>query len=92
MFECTQASLYDLIASTKLESRHQSKIGEWNHGKIVLYHDNNVQHWLNCFKVVEYVRGSNVFKKLVAGTKYAKNENFGLGENGPVLLQPKLAP
>ena len=83
----TQASLYDLIAPTKLEPRHQSKIGEWNHGKIVVYPDNKVEHWLNGFKVVAYERGSDAFKKLVAGSKYAKNKNFGLGKNGPVLLQ-----
>ena len=83
----TMGSLYDLIASTKVEPRHQKKIGEWNHGKIVVLPDNTVQHWLNGFKVVEYKRGSNEFNELVAGSKYAKQENFGLAEKGPVLLQ-----
>ena len=83
----TMASLYDLIASTKLEARHQSKIGEWNHGKIVVYPNNKVEHWLNGFKVLEYERGSDAFKQLVAGSKYAGNKNFGLGDQGPILLQ-----
>jgi hypothetical protein len=83
----TLASLYDLIASIKLEPRFQQKIGEWNHGKIVVYPNNKVEHWLNGFKVLEYERGSIAFTELVALSKYAKIKNFGIGEKGPVLLQ-----
>ncbi len=83
----TMASLYDLIASTKLDARHQSKTGEWNHGKIVVYPNNKVEHWLNGFKVVAYDRGSEAFKQLVADSKYAGHKNFGLGDQGPILLQ-----
>lgn len=83
----TMGSLYDLIPSDKVEPRFQKKIGEWNQGKIVVMPDNTVQHWLNGFKVVEYVRGSNIYKVLVAHSKYAKNKNFGMGEQTPILLQ-----
>ena len=83
----TMASLYDLIPSIKLEPRHQQKIGEWNHGKIVVFPNNKVEHWLNGFKVVEYERGSIAYTELVALSKYAQIKNFGIGEKGPVLLQ-----
>lgn len=83
----TMASLYDLIPSYKLDKRFQRKIGEWNQARIIVYPNNIVQHWLNGFKVVEYERGSNIFKALVARSKYKDFENFGMIEQGPILLQ-----
>lgn len=82
----TIASLYDLIPSKK-EKRFLRKIGEWNQGRIIVYPDNRVEHWLNGKKVVEYVRGNNIYKALVARSKYAKYENFGMAEETPILLQ-----
>jgi len=83
----TLGSLYDLIPSVQVEPRFQKKIGEWNQGKIIVYPNNKVEHWLNGFKVVEYERGNNIYKVLVAHSKYAKNKNFGMGEQTPILLQ-----
>lgn len=83
----TLASLYDLIPSYKLEKRFQRPVGAWNQGRIVVRPDNTVQHWLNGFKVVEYERGGNIFAALVARSKYAVWEGFGLAESGPILLQ-----
>ncbi len=83
----TLASLYDLIPSYKLEKRFQRPIDAWNSGRIVVHPDNLVQHWLNGFKVVEYERGSNIFAALVARSKYAGWEGFGMAESGPILLQ-----
>ncbi len=83
----TLASLYDLIPSEKLEPRFQRKIGEWNQGRIVVYPNNLVRHWLNGFKVVEYQRKSNIFKALVARSKYQVWEGFGMNDAGPILLQ-----
>ncbi len=82
----TIASLYDLIPSEK-NRRFLKKVGEWNQGRIILYPDNRVEHWLNGLKVVEYVRGSNIYKALVARSKYARYENFGMAEESPILLQ-----
>jgi hypothetical protein len=82
----TLASLYDLIASQKIK-RGQHAIGEWNVGRIVVYPDNRVEHWLNGYKVVEYQRGSAAYSALVAKSKYAKWENFGMASKGHILLQ-----
>ncbi|RME71133.1 MAG: DUF1080 domain-containing protein [Verrucomicrobia bacterium] len=85
----TLASLYDLIPSYK-NTRGKGivpEIGAWNHARIVVHPDNRVEHWLNGRKVVEYVRGSPAFLAMVARSKYAKLENFGLAESGHILLQ-----
>jgi hypothetical protein len=79
-------SLYDLIPAYKLYASHK-KVGEWNHGRIVVYPDNRVEHWMNGHKVVSYVRGDNIFKALVARSKYEKFPNFGMAEKGHILLQ-----
>jgi hypothetical protein len=82
----TLGSLYDLIPSLKIK-RAYHKIGEWNNGRIVVYPDNRVEHWLNGYKVVEYQRGTPIFYALVARSKYAQWENFGMAEKGHILLQ-----
>jgi len=82
----TIASLYDLIPSLKIKSGLH-KIGEWNFGRIVVYPDNRVEHWLNGYRVVEYVRGSLIYQALVARSKYAQWPNFGMAEKGRILLQ-----
>jgi Domain of Unknown Function (DUF1080) len=83
----TLASLYDLIPSTKLDKRFQRKIGTWNQGRVVVYPNNTVQHWLNGFKVVEYERKSNIYNALVARSKYEKYVGFGAADKGNILLQ-----
>lgn len=81
-----QGSLYDLIPAIQM-TRGQHKIGEWNWGRIVVYPDNRVEHWLNGYKVVEYQRGTPIYNALVARSKYVDYENFGMGERGRILLQ-----
>lgn len=82
----TLASLYDLIPAKK-EGRFINGPGEWNRGRIVLYPDNRAEHWLNGRKVVEFTRGSEEFKELVAGSKFAEMEGFGMAERGPIHIQ-----
>lgn len=82
----TIASLYDVIPADRPKNAVK-KIGEWNQGRIVVQKDGTIQHFLNGYKVVEYVRGSPQFKEFVAGSKFAKFEGFGLSQEGNLLLQ-----
>jgi hypothetical protein len=82
----TMASLYDLIPAEK-QDRFTKGAGEWNIARIVATPDQRVEHWLNGVKVVEYVRGSAIYKALVARSKYAEFENFGMVKETPILLQ-----
>lgn len=88
----TLASLYDLIPANALfynpsetTSKRQNKY-DWNRAKIVV-DGNNVTHYLNGIKVVEYIRGTQMWKALVAYSKYNVWPNFGEFESGNILLQ-----
>ncbi len=86
----TMASLYDLIKAENLNTEGRSKqfkgIGQWNKARIVSK-NGIVEHWLNGEKAVEYDRHSQVFRALVAYSKYKKWEKFGQWAQGHILLQ-----
>lgn len=82
----TLASLYDLIPALKIPAA-KKPIGEWNRGMIRVYPDNRIEHFLNGYKVVEYTRGTPIYYALVARSKYAKWDNFGMADKGRILLQ-----
>lgn len=87
----TLASLYDLIkADPKFYSPDQGKkrVNQygWNRARIVVK-GKRVQHYLNGIKVVEYKRGDQQWRALVAYSKYKNWPNFGEAKEGHILLQ-----
>lgn len=76
-------ALYDLIAPGKKSLR---PAGEWNEARL-LARGRHVEHWLNGAKVVEFERGSERLKTLIAGSKYKGIRGFGEAERGHLLLQ-----
>ncbi len=62
--------------------------GKWNKLRLVV-HDGHVEHWLNNLKMVEYDRHSQIFRNLIAKSKYSSNsyQNFAQAVSGHILLQ-----
>ena len=87
----TQGSLYDLIPVENLSYAGMGKrflrgIGQWNQARIIVK-GNQVEHWLNGFKVVAYERNTSEFNELVQGSKYKDWPNFGNESKGHIVFQ-----
>jgi hypothetical protein len=89
----TMGSLYDLIsADGKFYNpnlpvvKYVNAIGQWNRARIVV-NGNKVEHYLNGCKIVEYERGIQEWRALVAYSKYKDWPAFGEYKEGNILLQ-----
>jgi len=78
-----QGGLYDVIPP---KDKKDKPIGEWNQARIISK-GNHVEHWLNGKKIVEFERGSDAFKALVAESKFKDNEKWSTPAQTPILLQ-----
>jgi hypothetical protein len=76
-------SLYDLIPAV---NKRFNGVGEWNRARIIVK-GKHVEHWMNGFKVVEYERANQMWRALVANSKYKIWPNFGEADEGHILLQ-----
>ena len=81
----TLASLYDLIPAENKYGKRVNKY-DWNRATIIVKGE-NVQHWLNNIKMVEYQRRNQMWKALVQKSKYKKYTGFGNADSGHILLQ-----
>lgn len=65
---------------------HTRPVGEWNAVRIVVNED-QVEHWLNGAKVVEYQLQSPEWQALVAASKFKDWVHYGQAEEGHIGLQ-----
>jgi hypothetical protein len=79
----TLAGLYDLIPP---KNKRDNGINSWNRATIIV-NGSKVQHWLNGQMTVEYERGNNAWKQLVATSKFKDSPGFGEVAEGRILLQ-----
>ena len=88
----TLGSLYDLIQRDALiygedeRSVRFNGVNSWNRARIEV-RGSKVSHHLNGVKIVEYERGTQMWKALVAYSKYKDWPAFGEAETGHILLQ-----
>ncbi len=86
----TTGSLYDLITAENLSEgspdKRMNPPGKWNKLRIVV-NGGHVEHWLNNLKMVDYDRHSQLFRNLVAKSKYSTSPKFGQAPSGHILFQ-----
>jgi len=86
-------ALYDLIPANGQyfnpslpREKYFNGIGKWNRARIVV-NGNNVEHYLNGIKIVEYERNTQLWRAIVAYSKYRDWPSFGEFTEGNILLQ-----
>ncbi len=76
-------SLYDLIPSKNVSLK---PVGEFNTSKIIV-NGNNVEHWLNGVKVLEYNFGSEELEEAYRNSKFNKIPGFINKRKAHIVLQ-----
>jgi hypothetical protein len=80
----TLSGLYDLIPPRK--DKIDNGANNWNRAEIIV-RGNKVQHRLNGQLTVEYKRGNDAWRALVATSKFKDSPGFGEVRDGRILLQ-----
>jgi hypothetical protein len=80
----TAGALYDLIAPGN--NKALKPVGEFNQARLVVK-GNHIEHWLNGVKVLEFERGSDALKAIIAKSKFKDTKGFGEIAKGHILLQ-----
>ena len=80
----TTGALYELFAPS--EKKKLKPLGKFNTSKIVVK-GNDVEHWLNGIKILEYERGGEKFLEMKAKSKFKDKPDFGQHKEGYILLQ-----
>lgn len=78
------SALYDIMPPN--EKKKLKPVGEFNQIRLVVK-GNHVEHWLNGEKVLEFERGSEALKALIAQSKFKTQPLFGTFAKGHILLQ-----
>ncbi len=79
-------ALYDLVPPAATKSA--KTMGDWNEGRIVV-RGRHVEHWLNGQKLLEYERGTDVFRALAGGSRFRDSPAFGEDPKGHLVLRDK---
>jgi len=61
-------------------------VGQWNHATIIV-NNGRVQHWLNGKKIVDYMIGSEDWKKNKMNGKWKDAEGYAAAKKGYIALQ-----
>ena len=77
------ADLYDILAAKERPAKPR---GKWNKVRVVSK-GNQVEHWINGKKVLQFERGSEKFRNAVASSKFKNRDKFGELKQGYILLQ-----
>ena len=78
------SALYDVMPANA--KKKLQPVGEFNQVRIVVQ-GAHVEHWLNGEKVLEFERGSEAFRALIAKSKFHDKPLFGAFAKGHILLQ-----
>jgi hypothetical protein len=78
------SALYDLMPPN--DKKKLQPVGEFNQIRLVVK-GNHIEHWLNGEKVLEFERGSDALKALIAKSKFKDQPLFGTFSKGHLLLQ-----
>jgi hypothetical protein len=76
-------SLYDLMAPV---NKLLKPVGEYNQARLIVK-NNNVEHWLNGNKILEYEIGSDQLNQIISGSKFKNNPEFAKSKDGLIMFQ-----